>query len=100
MARANARYGFWLRSMPVEMAGKSSATITAEAAVVLAAAAYLGLAMKVIWPAEASSIPAIPVISASGSPFSRVAPRADAISASFIFDLFNRELQKLTEDFR
>src|SRR5664279_2922788 len=66
------------------MAGKSSATITAEAAVVLAAAAYLGLATKVICPWPASSIPATPVISASGFPFSSVAPSADAISASFI----------------
>src|ERR1035441_1628820 len=70
--------------MPVAMAGKSSATITAAAAVVLAAAAYLGLATKVICPAPASSIPATPVISASGSAFSSVAPIADAISASFI----------------
>ena len=37
-----------LRNMPVVTAGKSSETITAEAAVVLAAAAYLGLATKVI----------------------------------------------------
>src|SRR5208337_1639637 len=97
MALAKARYGFLLRSMPVEMAGKSSETITAEAEVVLAAAAYFGLAMNVIWPAEASSIPATPVISTSGSPFSRVAPRANAISASFICDLFNRELDKFRE---
>src|ERR1035438_784389 len=70
--------------MPAEIAGKSSATITAAAAVVLAAAAYLGLATKVICPGPASSIPATPVISASGSAFSSVGPSADAISARFI----------------
>src|ERR1019366_2913762 len=70
--------------MPVAIAGKSSATITAAAAVVLAAAAYLGLATKVICPGPASSIPVTPVISASGSAFSSVAPSAEAISASFI----------------
>src|SRR5208282_5872069 len=74
------------------MAGKSSETITAEAEVVLAAAAYFGLATKLICPATASSIPATPVISASGSPFCSVAPSTDAISDSFIFDLFDREL--------
>src|SRR5208283_5352224 len=65
--------------------------MTAVAEVDLAAAAYFGLATKVIVPAEASSIPATPVISASGSPFSSVAPSTEAMSASFIFDLFSRE---------
>src|SRR5208337_731909 len=92
MALAKARYGFLLRNMPVEMAGKSSETITAEAAVVLAAAAYFGFATNVMCPADASSIPATPVITVSGSPFSNVAPSSDAISASFIIDSFNREL--------
>ena len=50
MAFAQARYGFWLRNMPVDMAGKFSATMTAEALVVFAAALYLGLETKVSWP--------------------------------------------------
>ena len=70
--------------MPPGIAGKSSETITAEAEVVLAAAAYLGLATKVICPAAASSMPATPVISVSGSAFSSEAPSAEAISESFI----------------
>src|SRR5271165_6473891 len=69
------------------MAGKSSETITAEAEVVFAAAAYFGLATKEMYPAVASSIPATPLISASGSPFSSVAPSTDASSASFIFGI-------------
>src|SRR5215469_12802384 len=70
--------------MPVAMAGKESATITAEADVVLAAAAYLGFATKVICPGPASSIPATPVISVSGLAFSSVDSSADAISESFM----------------
>src|SRR5580698_905100 len=66
------------------MAGKSSATITAAALVVRAAAAYLGLATKVICPGPASSMPATPVISVSGEPFSSRAPRVEAIFASFM----------------
>ena len=50
------------------MAGKSSATMMAEALVLLAAPAYLGLATKVMCPGPASSIPATPVISVSGEP--------------------------------
>src|SRR5580704_14535529 len=84
MARAKARYGFLLRTIGIARAGKSSATITADAFVVRAAAAYFGLATKVSWPAPASSIPATPVISISGEPFSRRAPSADTICASLI----------------
>ena len=84
MAFAQARYGFWLRSMPVEMAGKFSATITAEAWVVFAAWLYLGLETKVSWPGAACSMPATPVIWVSGSAFSRRAFRALAMSDSFI----------------
>src|SRR5581483_7590486 len=65
-------------------AGKSSATITAPAVVVLAAAAYLGLETNVSCPAPASSMPATPLISNSGEPFSRRAPNEDAISPSFM----------------
>src|ERR1022692_2633166 len=84
MACANARYGFLLRSNAVGIAGKSSPTITAAAFVVRAAAAYFGLATKVTWPEPASSIPATPVISLSGEPFSKRAPNMEAICASFI----------------
>src|SRR5271165_437501 len=84
MARAKERYGFLLRNKAQSTAGKSSETMTAEAAVFLAAAAYFGFATKVICPVAASSIPETPVMSVSGSPFSRVRPRAVAISPSFI----------------
>src|SRR5580700_2213673 len=84
MALAQARYGFLLRSMPVEMAGKFSATITADAFVVFAAALYLGLDTKVSWPRAACSMPATPVISVSGDALSRRAFRAAAISESFM----------------
>src|SRR5208282_3738721 len=71
MAFAQARYGFLLRSIPVEMAGKFSATMTADAFVVFAAALYLGLDTKVSCPGPACSMPATPVISVSGEAFSR-----------------------------
>src|ERR1700687_3898256 len=66
------------------MAGKFSATMTAEAEVVLAAALYLGLDTKVNWPGPACSIPATAVISVSGEALSRRALRAFAMSGSFI----------------
>src|SRR5579859_7569888 len=66
------------------MAGKSSATITAEALVVRAAAAYLGFETKVRSPGPASSIPLRPVISLSGDPFSRRRSRAVARAESFM----------------
>src|SRR5580700_4360801 len=84
MALAKARYGFLLRSIAVARAGKSSATMTADAFVLRAAAAYFGLATKVSCPAPASSIPATPVISVSGEPFSKRAPSAETICASLI----------------
>src|SRR6266566_4023315 len=84
MACANVRYGFLLRSIAVDRAGKSSARIIADALVVRAFAAYFGLARNVICPAPASSIPATPVISRSGEPFSTRALRVEAMSASFI----------------
>src|SRR5580692_1018815 len=89
MARANARYGFVLRTMAVARAGKSSATMTADAFVFLAATAYFGLATNVSWPRPASSIPATPVISVSGEPFSKRAPSAETICASLIGVLAN-----------
>src|ERR1700694_5263121 len=84
MAFAQARYGFLLRSIPVGMAGKFSATITAAAFVVFAAALYLGLETKVSWPGAACSMPATPVISVSGEALSRRAFRALAMSDSFM----------------
>src|SRR6266404_9448090 len=84
MAFAQARYGFLLRSIPVVMAGKFSATITADAFVVFAAALYLGLETKVSWPGAACSMPDTPVISVVGEAFSTVAFRALAISDSFM----------------
>src|ERR1700688_5158540 len=84
MALAQARYGFLLRSIPVGMAGKFSATITADAFVVFAAALYLGLETKVSWPGRACSMPATPVISVLGEALSRRASRALAMSASFM----------------
>src|SRR5271163_4441805 len=84
MAFAHARYGFLLRNIPVDSAGKFSATMTADAFVVLAAALYLGLETKVSWPGPAFSIPATPVISVVGDALSSVAFRAVAISASFM----------------
>src|SRR5216684_4695039 len=84
MAFAQARYGFLLRSIPALMAGKFSATITADAFVVLAAELYLGLDTKVSWPWPACSMPATPVISVSGEALSRLAFRAVAMSDSFM----------------
>src|ERR1700675_4088991 len=84
MALAHARYGFLLRSIPVGMAGKFSATITADAFVVFAAALYLGLETKVSWPGAAFFLPATPVISVVGEALSRRASRALAMSASFM----------------
>src|SRR5580692_3750577 len=84
MALAQARYGFLLRSIPVSMTGKFSATMTADAFVVLAAALYLGLETKVRWPRAACSIPATPVISVSGAALSRWALRAFAMSDSLM----------------
>src|SRR5579863_7845690 len=84
MTCAKARYGFLLRSMADGMAGKSSDTMTADALVVRAAAPYFGLATKVIWPGPASSIPATPVISVSGEPFSSRAPMLEAMCESFM----------------
>src|SRR6266850_3917224 len=66
------------------IAGKSSATITAEAFVVLAAAAYFGLETNVSWPGPACSMPATPVMSMSGEPFSTRASMAEAMSLSFM----------------
>src|SRR5690242_7430769 len=65
-------------------AGKSSETITAEALVVRAAAAYLGLETKVSSPGPACSIPLRPVISVSGEPFSRRRSSAAAMADSFM----------------
>ena len=73
--------------MAAGMAGKSSATITAEALVSRAAAEYLGFATKVISPGPACSMPLRPVISVSAEPFSRRALRADAICESFMLDV-------------
>ena len=58
--------------------------MTAPALLVFAAAAYFGLARNVICSGAASSMPATPVISASGEPFSNRACNADAISPSFM----------------
>jgi hypothetical protein len=70
--------------MAAEMTGKSSDTMTADAPVLRAAAAYFGLATNVSCPGRASSMPATLVISVSGEPFSRRALRAEAIWESFI----------------
>src|SRR5271163_208546 len=66
------------------MTGKFSATITAAALVKRAAAAYFGLATKVISPDPACSMPLRPVISVSGEPFWSRALRAEAIRESFM----------------
>src|ERR1700676_3518869 len=84
MALAHARYGFLLRSIPVDISGKFSATITADAFVVFAAALYLGFETKVSWPGAACSMPATPVISVVGWALSMRAFRALAMSASFM----------------
>src|SRR5229473_5387878 len=84
MALAQARYGFLLRSIPVEMEGKFSATITAAAFVVFAAALYFGFETKVSWPGAACSMAATPVISVLGEALSRLAFRALAMSDSFM----------------
>src|ERR1700733_11057524 len=84
MASAKARYGFLLRNIAVVRTLNSSETMTAEALVLCAAAAYFGFATKVSWPGPASSIPATPVISVSGEPFSRRTPSAEEICASLI----------------
>jgi hypothetical protein len=73
-----------LRSIPVEMAGKFSATITAEAFVDFAAALYFGFDTKVSWPGLACSMPATPEISVSGGALSMRAFSALAIVASFM----------------
>src|SRR5579864_5463173 len=70
--------------MAVERAGKSSETMTAEALVLRAAGTYLGFETNVSCPSPAVSMPATPVISVSGKPFSRRAPRVEAISESFM----------------
>src|SRR6266536_457406 len=70
--------------MTAGIAGKSSPTITAVAFVERAAAAYFGLETKVSSPGPACSIPLRPVISVLGEPFSRRAPRAEAIAESFM----------------
>ena len=72
------------------MAGKSSPTITAEAFVVRAAAAYFGLDTNVSSPGPARSIPLSPVISVSEEPFSSRAPSAEAITESFMDGMRNR----------
>src|ERR1700675_2793057 len=95
MAFAQARYGFLLRSIPVVMAGECSATITADAFVVFAAALYLGLETKVSWPGVACSMPATPVISVLGEALSRRASRALAMSASFMAVSWNCSKQGL-----
>ena len=65
--------------MAAEIAGKSSPTITAEALVVRAAAAYFGFETNVNSPGPACSIPLSPVISVSGRPVfqARVESRSD-----------------------
>src|SRR5215470_10861893 len=70
--------------MAAGIVGKSGETMTAEARVLRAAAAYFGFATKVTCPAVASSIPATPLISVSDEPFSRRASRASASLESFI----------------
>src|SRR5450759_3740341 len=84
MAFAHARYGVLLRSIPVAMAGKFSATMTAEALVAFAAAWYLGWDTKVSWPGPACSMPATQEILVSGEALSMRALREVAMSASFI----------------
>src|ERR1700691_91570 len=66
------------------MAGKFSATITAAALVLRAAAAYLGLATKVSSDGPACSMPLRPVISVSGAPLSRRAFSAETMRESFM----------------
>ena len=83
-ARANDRYGSFTRSVAAVIAGKSSATITAEALVVRAACAYLGFDTNVNSPGPASSIPLSPLISISEDGFSRRACNAEAIAESFM----------------
>src|SRR5579863_5925282 len=70
--------------MAVASAGKSSPTITADALVVRAAGAYLGLETNVNSPGPACSIPLSPVISVSGDPFSKRRVRAAAMADSFM----------------
>src|ERR1700751_3772270 len=79
--------------MAAAIAGKSSPTITAEALVERAAAAYLGFDTKVRSPGPACSIPLSLVISVSGEPFSRRRSRAEAMADSFmgmVEERFNR----------
>ena len=54
---------------------------------VRAAAAYFGLAIKVSCPGPAASIPAIPLISVSGEPFSSRVPSTRLISERFILQM-------------
>src|ERR1700716_4173413 len=84
MALAQARYGFLLRSIPALMAGKFSATITADAFGVFAAVLFFGVGTKGRWPCRACSMPDTPVISVSGWALSIRAFRALAMSASFM----------------
>src|SRR5258707_1151640 len=58
--------------------------MTAEARVVRAAPEYFGFDTNVRSPGRAWSIPLSPVISVSGEPFSRRAPRAEARAESFM----------------
>src|SRR4051794_31381651 len=84
MALAKARYGFLTRSaagVAVGSPAESAGTRAADAPVVFAMPAYFGLAMKVMCPREACSIPTTPVISIfawSGERESRRAPSASA----------------------
>src|SRR5690348_14008231 len=70
--------------MAAGIAGKLSPTMTADARVVRAAAAYFGLETNVRSPGPACSIPLSPRISVSGDPFSRRTSRAAAIAESFM----------------
>src|ERR1051326_7717026 len=70
--------------MATGIAGKSSLTMTAEALVVRAAAAYFGLETNVTSPGPACSIPFSPVISVSEEPFSRRTSSAEASAESFM----------------
>src|SRR5437016_13214818 len=66
------------------MDGKFSSTIMAEARVVRASGAYLGLETNVTWPGIAVSIVAMPNISTSASAGSSRAPIRLANSQRFI----------------
>src|ERR1700735_1999961 len=85
MARAKSSWGFDERGGSMRIAPASFATIIAEAFVVDNKGRYLRLERNVSSPGFASSIPATPVISTSGSP-SSWQPRILAISSSFMKD--------------